>query len=165
MIDSHSRDRTVNSLRFHCTSKQIVDLYKNASLGTPPTVGKHRLYLLPVSERNGRLGDYRDAKQFGDLQSNLGDALTFGVGPQGQPWVYKNYITGLDAGGPLVYAPKSFVDHKPAWSADFVRDFAGLPVSTHEYRQLTPTVWIGRDFLGPGSVTSPPRQGSAIAIA
>lgn len=164
VVDDHNTQVTVSSLMDHCTSAQIVGLFNAAEAGSRPTSGKYRLYLLPVQQSSSGLSDYRSAKDFVTMQSTLGDALAFTTGPQGQPWVRKHYITGTDAGAPVQYAPRSFADGKPVWTADFVRDFGGISISTHEYRQLTPTVWIGRDFLGPGTAANPPTSGGAFAI-
>ncbi|MGB3708746.1 hypothetical protein [Gordonia sp. (in: high G+C Gram-positive bacteria)] len=163
-VDERSAQTTIHSLMDECSSSQIVELFKAADAGQRPPAGKYRLYLLPVQQSATGLKDYASAKNFVTMQSKLGDALHFTTGPQGQPWVHKEYITGLDAGAPVHYAPRSFADREPVWTADFVRDFAGISVSTHEYRQLTPTVWIGRDFLGPGTATAPPKSGGAMAF-
>ncbi|GEE03145.1 hypothetical protein nbrc107696_35910 [Gordonia spumicola] len=164
VIDDRSAATTIDSLMNHCTSQQILDRFRAAPLGELPPVGRYRLYLLPAQTGDDGVDDYQYSKTFTTLQSKLGDGLTFATGPQGQPWVYKNYITGPDAGGPVVYAPRSFDDRKPVWTADFTRDYGGLMVSTHEYRRLTPTVWIGRDFLGRGTAQKPPSGGGTIAF-
>ena len=164
VVDEHDADATVAALMDQCSSAQIVALFQSADVGQRPPTGKYRLHLLPVQQSPTGLADYRDAKIFVETQSRLGDALQFASGPQGQPWVYKHYLSGRDAGAPVEYAPRSFADGEPAWTADFVRDFGGISVSTHEYRQLTPTVWIGRDFLGPGTAAHPPQRGGALAL-
>lgn len=164
VIDAHDAAATIDNLRNHCSSAEIVALFGSADAGLRPPTGKYRLHLLPVQQSPSGLSDYQDAKDFVDLQGRLGDALQFTSGPQGQSWVYKHYISGRDAGAPVQYVPRSFADSRPAWSADFVRDFGGISVSTHEYRQLTPTVWIGRDFLGPGTLAHPPQRGGALAL-
>lgn len=164
VVDQGDAGTTVDTLMDHCTSAQIVALFDAVDAGQRPPNGRYRLHLLPVQQSPTGLGAYRDAKDFVEMQSMLGDALQFATGPQGQPWVYKHYISGRDAGAPVEYIPRSFADGEPAWIADFVRDFGGLSVSTHEYRQLTPTVWIGRDFLGPGTAANPPKRGGALAL-
>lgn len=164
VIDDASAATTIDSLMDHCTSQQILDLFDSAAPGTLPEPGRYRLYLLPAQKGKNGVDDYQDSKIFTTTQSKLGDGLTFAKGPQGQPWVYKNYITGRDAGGPVVFAPRSFADRRPTWTADFSRDFGGLMISTHEYRRLTSTVWIGRDFLGPGTSAKPPSSGGTIAF-
>ena len=99
-----------------------------------------------------------------DVVLAFGDSLTFGTGPQGQPWVYKNYIFGRDIGGALTLGRSNW-DGKPAWTADFRADFVGVPISVHEYRQLTPVVWISRDTGGTQqNPTAAKHSGGAMAI-
>ena len=163
VISSTDRDQTINSLMNHCTGPQILKLFGDAPLGKAP-VGRQPLALLPVMHTGGKLAPYAQAKLFTQTQSRFGDSLTFGKGPQGQPWVYKNYIFGPDIGGALKLGVSNW-DGKPAWTADFRADFFGVPISVHEYRQLTPTVWIARDT---GGVEKDPKaakhSGGAMAI-
>ncbi|NNG97995.1 hypothetical protein HLA97_12135 [Gordonia araii NBRC 100433] len=130
----------------HCTGQQILNLFAAAPLGAAP-VGRKPLALLPVMHVRGKLAPYEQARAFTQTQSKFGSSLTFTKGPQGQPWVYKDYIFGRDIGAPLKKGVSTW-DRKPAWTADFRADFFGVPVSIHEYRQLTPTVWISRDTGG-----------------
>ncbi len=146
VISTTDRDRTVDSLLNHCTSQQILNLFAAAPLGVTP-VGRKRLALLPVTHTGARLAPYTLARTITRAQNQLGDGLTFGKGPQGQPWVYKNYFFGPDIGAPLKLGVSTW-DRKPAWTADFRADFLGVPISVHEYRQLTPAVWIARDTGG-----------------
>ena len=54
---------------------------------------------------------------------------------------------------------------KPAWTADFSADFLGVPISIHEYRQLTSNVWIARDTSAErGTRTAAKNAGGAMAI-
>lgn len=146
VVSSTDRNATINSLMNHCTSRQILDLFAKAPVGVTP-VGRKPLALLPVMHMRGRLASYAGAKAFTQAQSKLGDSLTFGKGPQRQPWVYKNYIIGSDVGAAITMGTSNY-DGRPAWKADFRADFLGVPISVHEYRQLTPTVWIARDTTG-----------------
>ncbi|WAC55695.1 hypothetical protein [Gordonia sp. SL306] len=162
VVAKDDAQETVDALQHRCTSRQILDLFASAKVGDVPT-GRKAIALLPAFQLGGRLLPYGVARTMTTAQSTLGDSLTFTTGPGGRPWVYKNYIWGRDAGGPLTPG-LSRLDHKPVWTADFSRDFAGVPISIHEYRQLTPGVWIGRD-IGGGSSTSSRPTGGAIAVS
>ena len=163
VISQTDRDRTIDSLMNHCTAQQILNLFGSAPLGAAP-VGRQPLALLPVMHVNGKLAPYPQARAFTQTQSRFGDSLTFGTGPQGQPWVFKNYIFGRDIGGALTLGRSNW-DGKPAWTADFRADFVGVPISVHEYRQLTPVVWISRDTGGTQqNPTAAKHSGGAMAI-
>ncbi|MYR05381.1 hypothetical protein GTV32_03195 [Gordonia sp. SID5947] len=149
-------------MQHRCTSRQILDLFAKAPVGDAPS-GRKAIALLPAFQVGGRLLPYGAARTMTTLQNKLGDTLTFTDGPGGAPWAYKDYIWGRDAGGPLT-SGLSRLDRKPVWTADFSRDFAGMPISIHEYRQLTEGVWIGRD-IGGGSSTSSRPTGGAIALS
>ena len=163
-ISKTDRNRTIDSLMNHCTSQQILDLFGSAPLGVLPT-GRQPLALLPVMHAGGgKLAPYSQARWFTRTQSNLGDALTFTKGPQGQPWVYKEYIFGRDLGAAIKLGTSAW-DGKPAWTADFSADFLGVPISIHEYRQLTSNVWIARDTSAErGTRTAAKNAGGAMAI-
>ncbi|GED97687.1 hypothetical protein [Gordonia crocea] len=146
VISQTNRDRTIDSLMNHCTGPQILKLFGDAPLGKAPT-GRQPLALLPVMHTRGKLAPYEQARAFTRTQSRFGSSLTFTKGPQGQPWVYKDYTFGRDLGAPVKLGRSNW-DGKPAWTADFRADFLGVPISIHEYRQLTPQVWIARDTGG-----------------
>ncbi|MBL1079950.1 hypothetical protein JK358_36695 [Nocardia sp. 2] len=154
---------TVRSLESQCTDQQILDLFAAAPTGTAPR-GTKTITLLPLFQTGGSLLPYDTARAFTQMQSTLGSGLTFTTGPQG-PWVYKDYFWGQDAGGPLQLGSSS-IDGKPAWVIDYSRDFAGIPLSVHNIRQLTPGVWIGRDTgsLGPSPTDPTKPTGGAFAL-
>ncbi|WLP90609.1 hypothetical protein [Gordonia sp. NB41Y] len=160
VIDPDNTEVTVQSLRHGCSSEQIMDLYLQASAGQAPT-GTKTIVLLPVFEVRGKPISYGTAKALTTTQNLLGDSLTFTAGPNNTPWVYKDYIWGRDAGGELVFGD-SRIDGRPAWSADFSRDFGGRPISLHEYRKLTDDLWIGRDIGGGQSTNG--HTGGAFAL-
>ncbi|GAA3956429.1 hypothetical protein [Gordonia caeni] len=161
VVDPTDDVRTVDSLMRHCTTEQILALFDEAPVGAAPT-GTKKISLLPLFQVSGKHLSYPLAQQMTLTQGRLGDTLTFTT-RQGRPWVYKDYITGRDAGGPLVESV-SRIDQKPVYAADFSRDFHGVELSLHEYRQLTPGVWIGRDIGGGDKPTSTP-TGGAIALS
>ncbi|AZG44702.1 hypothetical protein D7316_01288 [Gordonia insulae] len=163
VVDPGDRRLTVDSLQHRCSSEQILELFEAAPVGSAP-VGKKAIALLPAFQVRGRLLPYDQARTFTTLQNKLGDSLTFTTAPGGAPWVHKNYVWGADAGGPLT-SGGSRIDGKPVFTADFSRDFGGVPISIHEYRQLTPTVWIGRDIGGGRSTTPPQPTGGAFALS
>ncbi|MGB3697992.1 MAG: hypothetical protein WBA05_11225 [Gordonia sp. (in: high G+C Gram-positive bacteria)] len=160
LIDASNDARTVASLMNGCSTEEILALFAKAPVGTRP-VGRKTLSLLPVFQLRGDHLPYDAAKAFTRAQSTLGDALTFTT-RQGEPWVYKNYAWGRDAGAPVVEGT-SRVDGGPVYAADFSRDFNGLQISLHEYRQLTPGVWIARDIGGGSGRTDTP-TGGVIAL-
>lgn len=164
VISDTNRNKTIDSLMNHCTSDQILNLFGSAPLGVLPK-GRQPLALLPVMHAGGgKLAPYPQARWFTRTQSNLGDALTFTKGPQGQPWVYKEYIFGRDVGAAIKLGTSAW-DGKPAWTADFSADFLGVPISIHEYRQLTPKVWIARDTSAErGTHKAAKHAGGAMAI-
>ncbi|AUH68899.1 hypothetical protein ACE11G_07900 [Gordonia sp. PS3] len=161
VVDPGNATRTVTSLMEHCTAEEILGLFADAPLGVRP-LGKKKLSLLPVFQLRGRTLPHEAGKTLTRTQSVLGDALTF-TERGGRPWVYKNYVWGTDAGAEVVPAV-SRVDGRPVYAADFSADFLGEPVSLHEYRQLTPGVWIARDIGGGSGPTSTP-TGGVIALS
>lgn len=161
VVDPADDGRTVASLMRHCTTEEVLTLFEKAPIGAVPT-GTKKLSLLPLFQVSGKHLPYATARQMTLTQSTLGDTLTFTT-RHGRPWVYKDYITGRDAGGPIVESV-SRIDRKPVHAADFSRDFLGIELSLHEYRQLTPGVWIGRDIGGGDGPTSTP-TGGAIALS
>lgn len=163
VIAEQDKAATVDALLNKCTSQQIMDLFRGAPMGKAPA-GKLAIALLPVFQVNGRAIPYDTARSLSRAQNELGKTLTFTAGPGGRPWVYKDYLWGRDVGGAL-RPGVSRIDHKPAWTADFRADFAGVPISLHEYRQLTPDVWIGRDIGGSDSSRSAGPTGGAVALS
>ncbi|EGD53752.1 hypothetical protein SCNU_17485 [Gordonia neofelifaecis NRRL B-59395] len=161
VIDQTDATRTVASLMSDCSTGEILGLFADAPLGLMPT-GTKTLSLLPVFQISGDALPYDSAKALTRAQSVLGDALTF-TRRGGQPWVYKNYAWGLDAGA-AVTRGVSRVDGRPVYAADFAADFNGYRISLHEYRQLTPTVWIARDIGGGDKPTTTP-TGGVIALS
>ncbi|MFW0784996.1 hypothetical protein AAFP35_10780 [Gordonia sp. CPCC 206044] len=145
VIERDDAQATVDALQHRCTSQQILDLFLAAPVGSAPT-GTKKIALLPAFQVSGRLLPYGQARAFTSTQNEFGDSLTF-TRRGDTAWAYKNYVWGRDAGGPLI-SDSSRIDHKPVHAADFSRDFAGAPISLHEYRRLTPGVWIGRDIGG-----------------
>lgn len=160
VVDQADAKRTVHALMNRCSATQILDLFAQAPLGEAPR-GTKTISLLPVFEIGGNQLPRSVAFPMTRAQGTLGDSLTFTT-KAGQPWVYKNYFFGPDLGGPLVPSV-SRIDRKPVHAADFTLDFYGVPLSLHEYRQLTPTVWIGRDIGGGDGPTDTP-TGGAIAL-
>ncbi|SDJ29913.1 hypothetical protein SAMN05444695_12226 [Rhodococcus triatomae] len=163
VIDENDRAATVDTLLHRCTSEEIIGLFEAAPVGVAPE-GTLTITLLPVYQLDGRIIGYDNAQKLSTAQNRLGDSLTFTTGPSGEPWVYKDYVWGRDAGGPVVPGT-SRIDGKPAWTADFSRDFGGIPISVHEYRQLTPDVWIGRDIGGVSSARANGPTGGAIVLS
>lgn len=145
VVDPEKPSVTVDSLRFHCTPEQADELFLKAESGSAP-VGRQRFWVLPAVTVVGQLIPYPLGRAWSSSEQILGNALTFTDGPQRQ-WVFKNYtIGGQDVGGPLKPGT-SYVDGKPAWTIDFWRDFAGIPVSYHEFREIAPGVWLGWSYF------------------
>ncbi len=144
----------------HCAATEIQALFEHAPLGTAPQ-GRKTISLLPIFEIGGKQLPRSVAFPMTRAQGTLGDSLTFTT-KNGRPWVYKNYFFGPDLGGPVVRSV-SRIDQRPVYAADFVRDFYGVELSRHEYRQLTPDVWLGRDIGGGEGPTDTP-TGGAIAL-
>ncbi len=161
VIDAHNDTKTVNSLMNHCGTEQILDFFAGAPLGEAPT-GRKNISLLPVFQIDGDPLPYDDAQRLTRAQSTLGKTLTFTTKGDAA-WVYKDYFFGRDIGAQL-HLSVSRTDGKPAWTADFADDFNGAEISLHEYRQLTPGVWIGRDIGGGSEPTDTP-TGGVIALS
>ena len=159
VVDAAKPATTVDSLMNHCTGPQILKLFAEAERGAAPT-GTKSIALLPVFQFDGELLPYEPARALTRTQNKLGSSLTFARRGDAD-WVYKEYVWGRDAGGPLT-EDASWFDGRPVFTADFSRDFAGLPLSRHEYRQLTPGVWIGRDTMGAEPAERP--GGGAVAL-
>ncbi|NLU84848.1 hypothetical protein HCA44_18925 [Rhodococcus sp. HNM0569] len=138
-------------------------LFESAPVGEAPT-GTKTITLLPVFQLGGRVVGYDNAQALSTAQNELGKSLTFTTTPAGDPWVHKNYVWGDDAGGPFEPGT-SRIDGGPAWTANFERDFGGVPISIHEYRQLTPDVWIGRDIGGGSPERSSGPTGGAFVLS
>lgn len=160
VVDPADDARTVDALMNHCSASQILALFEGAELGAVPT-GTKTISLLPMFQVDGKPLPDRTARLMTRAQSNLGKTLTFTT-RDGGPWVYKDYLWGRDIGSAVVPSV-SRIDGKPVYAADFARDFLGVELSRHEYRQLTPGVWIGRDIGGGDKPTDTP-TGGAIAL-
>ncbi|MCZ9635366.1 hypothetical protein [Rhodococcus sp. BH5] len=145
VIDPARPEITVDSLRYHCTTEQSDALFSAAQPGAAPE-GKKRFWVLPAVVVAGQPIAYPLGRAWAAAEGILGDALTFDNGPTGQPMVRKNYAFGMSPGGPLLPGI-SYSDGKPAWTVDFSNDTAGVPVSSHEFREIAPDVWLGRSYL------------------
>lgn len=163
VVRADDKAATVDVLLNRCTSQQIMSLFLSAPLGEAPK-GTLSIALLPVFQVNGKAVADDAARAGSRTQNLLGKTLTFTTGANGGPWVYKDYLWGRDAGGALVRTI-SRIDRKPVYAADFRADFGGVPISLHEYRQLTPGVWIGRDIGGRSSAKSAGPTGGAFALS
>ncbi|MFI5777091.1 hypothetical protein [Nocardia sp. NPDC051570] len=144
VIDPSNPAITVDSLRFHCTSEQADRLFLDAAPGPAPE-GHQRFWVLPHVRVAGERLDYGLGRAWAATEGLLGNGLTFVPGPDGTI-VHKNYQIGSSPGGPL-RSGVSYGDGKPAWTVDFSRDSAGIPVSYHEFREIAPGVWLGWSYF------------------
>ncbi|MCM6776011.1 hypothetical protein NDR87_20050 [Nocardia sp. CDC159] len=144
VIDPADREKTVDSLRFHCTPEQAADLFLRAEPGPAP-VGSQRFWVLPQVRVAGQPLDYALGRAWAAAEGQLGNGLTFVPGPGGTI-VHKNYLLGSSPGGPLRLGI-SYGDGKPAWTIDFAGEMLGIPVSYHEFREIAPGVWLGWSYF------------------
>lgn len=142
-IDPANPAVTVDSLRFHCTIRQADALFAASAPGRAPT-GRQRLWILPHVHVVGLPVPYSMGSIWATAESVLGDGLTFDNG-----WVKKDYrppFAAMSIGGALRSGASDF-DHRPAWTVDYPADTLGLPISSHELREISPGVWIGWSYF------------------